>query len=94
MTNSIPMFADGPHIPWSPQERPPDLHHGSGFSGTPADRSHAQLSHRRSTPDPVIEPTRDEATKATPVVWPGPLVVPHPPGEAWCLQHRRVPGAV
>jgi hypothetical protein len=40
------------------------------------------LATAGSTPEPVIEPTRDEANNATPVVWPGPLVVPRPPGEA------------
>ena len=40
------------------------------------------LATAGSTPEPVIEPTRDEANKATPVFWPGPLVVPRPPGEA------------
>jgi hypothetical protein len=40
------------------------------------------LATAGSTPEPVIEPTHDEANNATPVVWPGPLVVPRPPGEA------------
>ena len=35
-----------------------------------------------STPEPVIEPTRDEAHHVTPVLWPGPLVVPRPVGAA------------
>jgi hypothetical protein len=40
------------------------------------------LATAGSTPEPVIEPTRDKANNATPVFWPGPLVVPRPPGEA------------
>jgi hypothetical protein len=40
------------------------------------------LATAGSTPAPVIEPTRDEATHATPVGWPEPLVVPRPPGAA------------
>lgn len=40
------------------------------------------LATAGSTPEPVIEPTRDEASHAAPVLWPGPLVVPRPPGAA------------
>jgi hypothetical protein len=35
-----------------------------------------------SNPELVIELTHDEANKATPVFWPGPLVVPRSSGEA------------
>jgi hypothetical protein len=40
------------------------------------------LATAGSTPEPVIEPIRDEANKATPVCWLEPRVVPRPPGEA------------
>src|SRR5882724_4407708 len=40
------------------------------------------LATAGSTPEPVIEPIRDEANNATPVCWPEPLVVPRPPGAA------------
>jgi hypothetical protein len=40
------------------------------------------LATAGSTPEPVIEPTRDETNNTTPVLWPGPLVVPRPPGAA------------
>jgi hypothetical protein len=40
------------------------------------------LATAGSTPEPVSEPTRDETNNATPVLWPGPLVVPRPPGAA------------
>jgi hypothetical protein len=46
-----------------------------------ADATHG-LATAGATPEPVIEPTRDETNHAIPVVWPGPLVVPRPPGEA------------
>jgi hypothetical protein len=40
------------------------------------------LATAGSTAEPVIEPTRDESSKTTPVFWPGPLVVPRPAGAA------------
>jgi hypothetical protein len=40
------------------------------------------LATAGSTPEPVIEPTRDETHNATPVLWPGLLVVPRPAGAA------------
>jgi hypothetical protein len=40
------------------------------------------LATAGSTPAPVIEPTPDEAHKATLVCWPGPLVRPRPLGKA------------
>jgi hypothetical protein len=52
----------------------------------PQERRRAEATHglatAGSTLEPVIEPTRGEAKQATPVVWPGPLVVPRPPGAA------------
>jgi hypothetical protein len=40
------------------------------------------LATAGSRPEPVIEPTRDEANQEVPIFGPGPLVVPRPPGEA------------
>jgi hypothetical protein len=40
------------------------------------------LATAGSKPEPVISPTSDEANTATPVLWPGPLCVPRPPGAA------------
>ena len=40
------------------------------------------LATAGATPEPVIEPTRDEASHTAPVLWPVPLVVPRPPGAA------------